>query len=74
MRVIEKDSERKKKRCARKRANGERKEPNPVPSRHLTEGVETKSRVDFITTRSAVQLFENSYFYVFPFVNFHLYM
>ena len=46
-RAIEKDGERKKKRCARKRANGERKEPNPVPSHHLMEGVETNQQGGF---------------------------
>ncbi len=35
--------------CRCKPANGERKEPNPVPSYYKIEGVETNCKTDFVT-------------------------
>lgn len=35
--------------CGLVSANGERKEPNPVPSHYLMEGVETNCKADFVT-------------------------
>ena len=48
------DGERKKKRCRIYAANGERKQPNPVPSLKQRKVQRLISRMDFITIRSAV--------------------